>query len=138
MVLMPRGLKTTWAKAQAACSSSEGWCSNYLPLRSQVRINAASEAAQAKNRTEYRTKLCRNCRGGWTRSYWPRFQQLTNGQQEAMERRAFEIAGKAKDGGALLNRLLAKDNAKQGKDAREVREEVVTTLSLHCLVALPA
>ena len=46
-------------------------------------------------------------------------------------RRAFEIAGKAKDGGALLNRLRKDTYAKQGKDAREVRRviDLISALS---------
>ena len=134
MVLMPEGSQDYMGEGTGGLffEVKDGVPTIFVSA-SQVRINAASEAAQAKEQgVEYRTKSFAETvvEEVGHAAIGPGFQQLTDGQQQAMERRALEIAGKAKDGGALLNRLLAKKDTyqREGKDPREVREEVVIDL----------
>jgi|11_taG_2_1085331.scaffolds.fasta_scaffold00298_7 hypothetical protein len=134
MVLMPEGSQDYMGEGTGGLffEVKDGVPTIFVSA-SQVRVNAASEAAQAKEQgVKYRTKSFAETvvEEVGHAAIGPGFQQLTDGQQQAMERRALEIAGKAKDGGALLNRLLAKKDTYQseGKDPREVREEVVIDL----------
>ncbi len=100
---------------------------------SQVRINAAAEASQAKEQgVAFRTKSFAETvvEEVSHAAVGPAFQKLTDNEQINLEQRAFEIARKAKDKGALFNRLTAKKATytAQGKPASVVREEVVLDL----------
>jgi len=134
MVLMPEGSQSYMGEGNGGLffDKKDGVPTIFVSA-SQVRINAASEASQAKEQgAEYRTKSFSETvvEEVGHAAIGPGFQQLTDTQQQAMERRAFEIAGKARDGGALLNRLIAKKDTytSEGKDPRTVREEVVMDL----------
>jgi len=100
---------------------------------SQVRINAANEASQAKEKgVAFRTKSFAETvvEEVSHAAVGPAFQKLTENEQIKLEQRAFEIARKAKDKGALFNRLTAKKATytAQGKPVSIVREEVVLDL----------
>ena len=100
---------------------------------SQVRINAANEASQAKEKgVAFRTKSFAETvvEEVSHAAIGPGFQKLTENEQIKLEQRAFKIARKAKDKGALFNRLTAKKATytAQGKPASVVREEVVLDL----------
>ena len=99
----------------------------------QVRANAKAESEEAARLgVKYRTKsfsetVVEEIGHSLVGSS---FQGLDAPQQRALYNRAMSIAKRAKDNGALLNRLVAKEATyrEQGKSDAEVMEEVVLDL----------